>query len=147
MSEDTAAQALPQRRLREISRRLQHLLALRAAFTPFQATIWAQGERLHEPGGRRQLLVLWRPCQERLDLLLDTAAHRPAWAAHLHLLRQEVEDSLLDELCSPIALADLASAFDQACEALLLQVGQDLQEAIAQLDELSGATRLLPETE
>ncbi|HEC33556.1 MAG TPA: hypothetical protein ENI37_02430 [Chloroflexi bacterium] len=132
MSEETPAQAQPQVRLEVISRCFQRLIGLRAALAPFRATLQTLAERVQEPEGRRQLLALWRPCQERLDLLLDTA---PKNAVRIHLLRQEVEDNLLDEVYSPVALTDLMDAFDQACEALLLEIGEDLRETVAALQE------------
>jgi len=118
--------------LETVSRCLHHLIDLRAALAPFHITIHTLGERVQEPEGRRRLLTLWRLCQQRLDLLLDAAPRDRGWAVRLRLLRQEVEDNLLDEAYSPAALADLADGLDQACETLLLKVERDLREAVAE---------------
>jgi len=125
MSGDGSAQV----RLEEIARRLGYLLGLRAALAPFRLTLRALRDQAQRPEGRRQLLALWLPCQERLDLLLDAAGHGAPWAARLRLLRQEVEDSFLDEEYNLAALDDLVDAFEHACETLLLGVERDLREA------------------
>jgi hypothetical protein len=111
--------------LRQIARRLEEIVALRAAFAPFLATLRARSDRLHQAGEWRQLLPLWRPCQARVDCLLDAAG-----AASLHILRQEMEDTLVEEAHHPAALVDLAGAFDQACEDLLLRAVQELKDAV-----------------
>ncbi|MGD1995945.1 MAG: hypothetical protein PVH62_04135 [Anaerolineae bacterium] len=126
-------QAVLQPRLEMISRRLGRLLSLRAALSPFQASLRVLGERAREPDGRRRLLTLWRPCQQRLDLLLDGAPGNSSWAVRLRLLRHEMEDSLIDDVCNPIALSDLTDALDQACEAILLHVQRDLREVVTRL--------------
>jgi hypothetical protein len=51
----------------------------------------------------------------------------------LRLLRHEMEDSLIDDVCNPIALSDLTDALDQACEAILLHVQRDLREVVTRL--------------
>jgi hypothetical protein len=132
MTEEAPMQSQHPTRLEAVSRRLHHLIDLRAALAPFRITLHTLGERVQEPEGRRRLLTLWRLCQQRLDLLLDTAPQNQGWAVRLRLLRQEVEDHLLDEVYSPAALTDLADGLDQACEALLLEVGRDLREAVAE---------------
>jgi hypothetical protein len=116
--------------LEEISHRLHHLLGLRAALAPFQVSLETLGEQVLAPEERRQLLALWRPCQEQIDRLLETAPGDRSWVARIRLLRQEVEGNLLDELYSPTALADLAEAFDQTCEILLLGLDRNLQGAL-----------------
>jgi len=120
-------------RLERISRRLRHLVGLRAALAPFRATLHVLREELQEPEARRRLLALWRPCQEQLDLLLDDARHSQDWAVRLRLLRQEMEGNLLDEMYSPAALGDLADTFDQACELSLIETERDLRGAVAGL--------------
>ncbi len=110
---------------------LHHLLGFRAALAPFQATLQALGERVQEPDGRRQLLVLWRPCQEQLDLLLDGAHPSMEWPARMGLFRREMEDHLLDELYSPVALRELVEDINQMCEVLLLRLAQELTEVTA----------------
>ena len=119
----------------EVSRCLMDLLTFRSAFAPFRAAVDSLGEQALQPEERRQLLTLWRPCQRRLDRLLDAGA--ACGAAGLEPLRQAVEDSLRDEVMSVPALLELTAAFDQACEALLLHLGEDLQAAASGMDERS----------
>ncbi len=98
-------------------RYLQPLLGLRAALRVYRATLQMLGEQAWEPDQRRELLTLWRPCQERLDSLLDTL---PAeWAGPLRLLRQEIEDGLLDDPPSLPAITDALDGLEQACEGML----------------------------
>jgi len=120
------------RRLEEIDRRLHRLLALRAALAPFRAALRADEQG---PGERRHLLALWRPCQERMDLLLDATPEALHLAVQLRLLRREVEGHLLDEVPSPTALADAAEALEQVCEGLLLWVARDLRKAVEEVGE------------
>lgn len=117
-----------------VSRCLTHLLRLRSAFAPFRATVESLGREALETEDRRQLLTLWRPCQRRLDRLLDATAGEAGRGAGLDPLRQEVEDSLRDEVISVAALVELTAAFDQACEALLFRLGEDLRAAVAHED-------------
>lgn len=116
----------PLRALLEASRRLQRLVNLRAAMIPFQATLQTMGGCMHEPEARRQLLALWRPCQASLDLLLDAAPPGRSGTVRLRLMRQEMEDSLLDEAYSHAALVELAATLENACETLLLETGRDI---------------------
>ncbi len=118
-------------KIEAISRHLHHLIRLRAALGPFQAAIGS-------PEGPSGLATLWRPCQEQIDLLLD-AAPSAAWAARINLLSQEVRDNLLDELGAPVALADLASALEQACEAALMEVDRALRAFVSAVEQ--GGTR------
>lgn len=102
-------------------RHLQSLLGLRAALHVYRTTLQVLGEQAREPDRRRELLTLWRPCQERLDSLLDTL---PAESAGpLRLLRQEIEDGLLDDPPCVPAIADALDALEQACEHMLLNLG------------------------
>lgn len=117
--------------LEGISRRLHHLLGLRAALAPFRISLETLGEQVLAPEERRQLLALWRPCQEQIDRLLEAAPDQRGWGERIRLLRQEVEGNLLDELYSPTALTDLAEAFDQTCEIILLDLDRSLQRALA----------------
>jgi hypothetical protein len=123
--------------LGSISTRLHHLLGLRTAFAPFRAALERHTDPTHEGWERRQLLSLWRPCQARLDQLLDYATPGMKWASWLDLLRQELEGNLVDERYSPAALADVAGGFEQACEAGLLQLEGELR-AVVQAVERSG---------
>lgn len=102
-------------------RHLRWLLGLRAALHVYRTTLQVLGDRAREPDQRRGLLILWRPCQERLDSLLDAL---PAESAGpLRLLRQEIEDGLLDDPPSLPAIADALDALEQACERMLLDLG------------------------
>ncbi len=102
-------------------RHLQSLLGLRAALHVYRTTLQVLGEQAREPDRRRELLTLWRPCQERLDSLLDTL---PAESAGpLRLLRQEIEDGLLDDPPCLLAIADALDALEQTCEHMLLNLG------------------------
>jgi len=102
-------------------RHLQSLLGLRAALHVYRTTLQVLGEQARGPDRRRELLTLWRPCQERLDSLLDAL---PAESAGpLRLLRQEIEDGLLDDPPSLPAIADALDALEQACERTLLDLG------------------------
>ncbi|GEM_PF-2038449 len=93
------------------------LLGARAALNVFRTTLQVAREQAMGMDRRPELLALWLPCQRYLDGLLD------ALPSHLsgpvRLLRQEVEDGLLDNLPSLPALADALDALDQACESLL----------------------------
>ncbi|MBC7228686.1 MAG: hypothetical protein H5T61_15875 [Thermoflexales bacterium] len=102
-------------------RHLQPLLGLCAALHVYRTTLQVLGEQAWEPDRRRELLTLWRPCQERLDALLDVL---PAESAGpLRLLRQEIEDGLLDDPpCLP-AITDALDALEQACEQMRLGFG------------------------
>ena len=119
--------------LEQVSRRLTDLLRFRSALAPFRAAVDSLGDAAPQPEERRQLLTLWRPCQRRLDRLLDSGGD--CGAARLDPLRQAVEDSLRDEVISMPALVELAAAFDQAGEALLLRLGEDLRVAVTEMDE------------
>ena len=120
--------------LEQVSRRLTDLLRFRSALAPFRAAVDSLGDAAPQPEERRQLLTLWRPCQRRLDRLLDAIAAEAGRGAGLDPLRQEVEDSLRDEVISVAALVELTAAFDQACEALLFRLGEDLRAAVAHED-------------
>jgi uncharacterized membrane protein YccC len=101
-------------------RHLQPLLGLRAALHVYRITLQVLGEQARDSDQRRELLTLWRPCQERLDSLLDTLS--AASAGPLRLLRQEIEDGLLDDPPSLPAIADALDALEQICERLLLDL-------------------------
>jgi len=133
MSEEMTVAAEDQARLARIARHLHHAMDLRAALAPFQITLHQLEEQGQEPDGRRQILTLWRPCQERLDRLLEVAQPQPDWVHQLRLLRQEMEDNLLDQAYSPLALIDLTDAFDEACEILLLRLDHDLDRAVTSM--------------
>lgn len=102
-------------------RHLQSLAGLCAALHVYRTTLQVLGEQAREPDRRRELLILWRPCQERLDALLDTLPAAPA--GPFRLLRQEIEDGLLDDPPSLPAIADALDALEQACEHMLLDLG------------------------
>lgn len=125
----SAPQADLHTRLVSIGDRLHYLLGLRTAFAPFRTALERHSDPSHEGWERRQLLSLWRPCQARLDLLLDHTSPRAAWATHLDLLRQELEGNLVDEAYSTRALTDVAGGFEQACEVGLLQLASELRAA------------------
>ncbi len=127
MSEPTIAA-----HLRAIALRLRRLTLLRAALAPFRAALRIDGGGAE---GRRHLLALWRPCQDRFDLLLEVLPSDLPYAVRLHLLRQEVEGHLLDEMYSHTALVEAIDALDQVCEALLLWVGRDLSRVVERLGE------------
>ena len=107
-------------------RHFQALPGLRAAFHVYRITLQVLGEQAWEPERRRELLTLWRPCQERLDQLLD--ALPPQAAGPLRLRRQEIEDGLLDDPPSLPAIADALDALEQACESLGLTLGDGAEE-------------------
>ncbi len=102
-------------------RPFQLLPGLCAALHVYRTTLQVLGEQAGEPDRRRELLTLWRPCQERLDVLLDTLP--AASAGPLRLLRQEIEDGLLDDPPSLPAIADALDALEQACERMRLDAG------------------------
>ncbi|MCX7855750.1 MAG: hypothetical protein N2556_07235 [Anaerolineae bacterium] len=106
----------------ELSRYLQSLLGMCAALHVYRTTLQVLGEQAREPDRRRELLTLWRPCQERLDSLLDTLP--AASAGPLRLLRQEIEDGLLDDPPCLSAIADALDALEQRCESMLLDLGR-----------------------
>jgi hypothetical protein len=137
MGESVEAEAQPVSRLEAVSACLHHLLGFRAALACFGDSLQTLGDKVQDPMGRRHLLALWRPCQERLDLLLEAVVQCGSWSSRLTTLRHEVEDTLIDEAYNPAALIDLAAAFEQACEGLLIQVEMDLRQTVAGLDEVS----------
>lgn len=120
-------------RLAQVSRCLNHLLQLRSAFAPFRAAVESTRPHTLELEDRRQVLTLWRPCQRRLDRLLDTAP--TCETTVLDPLRQEIEDSLRDEVISTPALVELTRALDQTCEALLLRLGENLRAMVGRMEE------------
>lgn len=102
----------------EAGERVFRLLpGLRAALEVYRATLRVLGDAAREPERRRELLMLWRPCQERLDALLDVLPERSA--GRFRLLRQEIEDGLLDDPPCLQAVADALDALGHACEDLL----------------------------
>ncbi len=113
-------------KIEEFTRDLQALPGLRAALHVYRTTLQVLGEQAWEPQRRRELLTLWRPCQERLDGLLD--ALPPKLAGPIRLLRQEIEDGLLDDPPSLPAIADALDALEQACEDLWLTLGKGTGE-------------------
>jgi len=113
-------------KIEEFTRDLQALPGLRAALHVYRTTLQVLGEQAWEPQRRRELLTLWRPCQERLDGLLD--ALPPKLAGPLRLLRQEIEDGLLDDPPSLPVIADALDALEQACETLRLTWGKGTGE-------------------
>ncbi|MBN1955690.1 MAG: hypothetical protein JW900_11650 [Anaerolineae bacterium] len=119
--------------LKTTSHCLHSLIRLRSALAPFRTTLHALGKRGQEPEGRRQLLMLWRPCQEQLDFLLDKACS--SQTTRLRLLREELENNLLDETFHAAALDDLAETLEQAGEAMLLEIERDLRLTVARLEE------------
>lgn len=102
----------------DLLRRLRLVMGVQAALDVFRTTLQVWGERALEADRRRELLALWLPCQKRLDDLLDVLPAGPA--GPLRLLRQEIEDGLLDDPPSLPALADSLDALNQACESLLM---------------------------
>jgi len=110
----------------EVTHDFQALPGLRAALHVYRTTLQVLGEQAWEPERRRELLILWRPCQERLDGLLD--ALPPKLAGLLRLLRQEIEDGLLDDPPSLPAITDALDALEQACETLPLTLGKGTGE-------------------
>ncbi|MCS7282890.1 MAG: hypothetical protein NZ769_06025 [Anaerolineae bacterium] len=87
--------------------------ALLNALEVFRRTLRKMGGEARNPGGRRQLLALWLPCQTYLDRMVETL---PAGQGSLlRLLRQEVEDNLLDDPCGLAALHDSLDALDHFC--------------------------------
>jgi hypothetical protein len=119
-----------------ISHRLHNLIGLRAALDPFRSSIRILETSSQDAEARRRLLALWRPCQARLDLLLDSLLTDSVWDGRLRLLRQEMEDTLMDEVYSFQALTELTEALDQACEGVLLEIDRDVQGLVAQLDQV-----------
>ena len=137
MSESGGVEPQPKDRLAAVSACLHHLVGFRAALACFGDSLQVLGDQVQDPIGRRHLLTLWRPCQERLDLLLEAAVLCGTWSSRLITLRHEVEDTLIDEAYNPAALIDLAAAFDQACEGLLIHLELTLRHAVAGLDDVS----------
>lgn len=87
--------------------------ALLNAIDVFRRTLRKMGTGVREPEGRRRLLALWLPCQTYLDRVSETL---PAGQGDLlRLLRQEVEDNLLDEPCSLATLDDALDALEHCC--------------------------------
>jgi len=88
--------------------------ALLNALEVFRRTLRRIGAGAWDVEGRRQLLALWRPCQAYLDRVAEAL---PAPEGDLlRLLRQEVEDNLLDDPCSLVALDDSLNALEHFCQ-------------------------------
>lgn len=135
MSEPVRAESFG---LGAISRLLRALLYLRAALTPFRADLQALAGTATEDV-HPSLLLLWRPCQERIDQLLDVAPEGAAWALQVRLLGQEMADNLIDETHDLAALLELTQALEEATEVGLLEVEQDLEAAVRGLEFEGGA--------
>lgn len=135
MSEPVRAESFS---LGAISRLLRALLYLRAALTPFRADLQALAGAA-EADVHTPLLMLWRPCQERIDQLLDVAPEGATWAAQVRLLGQEMADNLIDEAHSPTALLELTQALEETAEVGLLEVEQALEAAVRGLEFEGGA--------
>ncbi len=116
-----------------VSRLLRALLYLRSALTPFQADLQALACAAEEDV-RPSLLMLWRPCQERIDQLLDVAPPGIPWAVQLRLLGQEMADSLIDEIHNLTALLELTQALEEAAEVGLLEAERALEAAVRELE-------------
>lgn len=98
----------------------RRILGARAALDVFRTALLVTGEQWLKMDRRVELLALWLPCQERLDHLLDAL---PAGRSGLlRLLRQEIEDGLLDDSPSLPALVDSLDGLDQAFELLLMSL-------------------------
>ncbi len=102
--------------LERAQRRLRSLLGLRAAIAPFRAALEVEEDPAE---GVRHLLALWRPCQDRLDRVLDVVGSDLPQAVRLRAVGWEIEGHLLDEAQDRAGLADAADALAQVCEALL----------------------------
>lgn len=129
---------------------LHHALhELLTAFSPFHANLRALGDAQAGPADGRALLQGWRPCQTRVDRLVDfersvehihiphrqgrEAASRPDWGTRIAVLRREVEDRLIEEAWSTEGLLDLADEFNQTCESYLGFSDRELSSTIEKM--------------
>ncbi len=120
--------------LGSLSRLLRALLHLHSTLAPFRADIQALAGTAAEEMPP-SLLTMWRLCQERVDRLLDVAPPEASMAGHIRLMAQEMADNLIDEQHDLAALAELAEALEQTCEAWLLEVEETLHAALSGLEE------------
>ena len=134
--------------------RLHHLLhEVLVAFAPFHAglTLIAKGG-LSAPE-RQVLLQNWRPCQDRLDLLVGFAEdvehighpfqqaglelRGERWAVEPVALRLLIEDALKEDNPSSESLYEMAGDFDSACRRHLALADRRLMAHAGQSQRLS----------
>lgn len=137
---------------------LHHLLhELLAAFSPFHARLVLFGENGLNAPECQALLQNWRPCQDRVDMLVDFAEgvehighpferagrelRGERWAVEIVALQLLFEDTLKEDNPSPASLLELAEEFNSACHRHLALADRKLRIVVDKLQRLS--TRLL----
>jgi len=124
-----------------------HLLhEVLSAFSPFHAHLASLREDGLSTAGRQVLLQNWRPCQERLDVLVDfterivhigsplqrenRGLRGEPWAIEIVALQRLLEDTLKENDPSPENLLELADAFNSACHRHLALADRNLRTAM-----------------
>lgn len=133
---------------------LHHLLhELLAAFAPFHAQLTLmEGDGL-DASEDQILLQSWRPCQDRVDMLVDFAAAiehigRPfqqngrklrgeRWVVEIVALQLALEDALKESQPSPSSLLELTETFNSSCQRHLALADRKLRTVVGKLQRLS----------
>ena len=149
--------AATQERLEEWAT-LHHLLhEILAASAPFEASVAAVTERYElDLTDRRVLMRRWRPCQTRINALVDFCegiehigrpyqrdAHElrgARYAVDVVAAQLALEDTLQDQQPLVEALAELADEFQTVCHRHLAVADREMQKLVQHLQRLS-ATR------
>lgn len=133
---------------------LHHLLhELLAAFAPFHAQLTLIGGNGLEASEGQMLLQNWRPCQDRVDMLVDFAAAvehigRPfqqngrelrgeRWVVEIVALQFALEDALKERQPSPGSLLELTETFNSSCQRHLALADRKLRTVVGKLQRLS----------
>jgi len=131
-----------------------HLLhEVLAAFSLFHARLTPFGEGGFSAAERQALLQNWRPCQDRLDVLVDFAEEvnyigspfrregrelrGERWVVEIVALQLLFEDVLKEDNPSPGSLLELAEEFHSACHRHLALADRKLQTAVDRSQRLS----------
>ncbi len=137
---------------------LHHLLhEVLVAFSLFHTRVIPFGEGGFSADERQALLQNWRPCQDRVDMLVDFAEEiehigRPfrregrelrgeRWVVEIVALQLLLENALKEEHPSPESLLELAEEFNSVCHRHLALTDRKLRAVMDKLQRLS--TRLL----
>jgi len=133
---------------------LHHLLhKVLTAFSLFRAWLVLFGEDGSSAAGLQALLQNWRPCQDRIDALVDFAEEighigspfrregrelrGERWVVDIIALQLLFEDMLKEGNPSPEGLLELAEEFNNACHRHLALADRKLRTVVNKLQRLS----------
>jgi len=131
-----------------------HLLhEVLTAFSLFHARLISFEEDGFSAAERQALLQNWRPCQGRLDMLVDFAEEidhigspfqregrqlrGERWVVEIVALQLLLEDVLKEDNPSPESLLELGEAFNSACYRHLALTDRELRTVVDKLQQLS----------